>query len=78
MYEPFWVYIWKVWVFEHFIDKYYRFGYVDRKSYTLDKLIVFKAESDNLLDKHIKALRLDRGGLSSRFNPFHIEHEMIS
>ena len=78
MYEPFDVYIWKVWVFDYFIDKYSRFGYVDRKSDALDKLIEFKVESDKLLGKHIKALRLDRGGLSSRFDPFHMEHEMIS
>ena len=78
VYESFCVYAWKVWVFDHFIDKYSRFGYVDRKSDALDKLIEFKVESDNLLGKHIKALRLDRGGVSSRFGPFHMEHEMIS
>ena len=59
MYEPFDVYIWKVWVFDYFIDKYSRFGYVDRKSDALDKLIEFKAELDNLLGKHVKTLRLD-------------------
>ena len=59
IYEPFCVYIWKVWVFDHFIDEYSSFGYVDRKSNALDKLIEFKAKSDNLLGKHIKALRLD-------------------
>ena len=77
-YEPFCVYIWKVWLFDHFIDKYSRFGYVDRKFDALDKLIEFKAKSDNLLSKHIKTLQLNWGGLSSRFNPFHMEHEMIS
>ena len=56
MYEPFDVYIWKVWVFDHFIDKYSRFGYVNKNSDALDKLIEFKAESYNLLSKHIKAL----------------------
>ena len=51
--------IWKVWVFDRFIDKYSSFGYVDRKSNALDKLIEFKAKSDDLLGKHIKELRLD-------------------
>ena len=46
--EPFFVYAWKVWVFNYFIDKYSRFGYVDRKSDALDKFIEFKVESDNL------------------------------
>lgn len=78
VYEPFCVYAWKAWVFDHFTDKYSRFGYVDRKSDALDKFIEFKAESDNLLGKHIKALRLDRGGVSNRFDPFHMKHEMIS
>ena len=59
VYELFCVYLWKVRVFDHFIDKYSRFGYVDRKSNALDKLNEFKAESDNLLSKHIKTLRLD-------------------
>ena len=52
-------YIWKVWVFDHFIDKYSSFGYIDRKSDAFDKFIEFKAESNNLLGKHIKKLRLD-------------------
>ena len=59
VYEPFCVYIWKVWLFVHFIDKYSSFGYVNRKSDALDKFIEFKAKSDNLLGKHIKALQLD-------------------
>ena len=62
IYEPFCVYIWKVWVFDYFIDKYSSFGYVNRKSDALDKFIEFKAKSDNLLGKHIKALRLGWGG----------------
>ena len=49
VYEPFCVYIQKVWVFDHFIDKYSSFGYVFRKYDALDKFIEFKAESDNLL-----------------------------
>ena len=47
-------YIWKVWVFDHFIDKYSSFGYIDRKSDAFDKFIEFKAESDNLLGKDAK------------------------
>ena len=54
----FFCYIWKVWVFDHFIDEYSSFGYVDRKSNALDKLIEFKTEFDNLLGKHIKEFRL--------------------
>ena len=78
VYEPFCVCAWKIWVFYYFTNKYSRFGYVDKKSDAFDKFIEFKVELDNLLGKHIKALRLDRGGVSSRFDPFHIEHEMIS
>ena len=78
MYETLCVYAWKTWVFDHFTDKCIRFGYVDGKFDALDKFIEFMAESDNLLGKHFKALRLDRGGVSSRFGPFHMEHEMIS
>ena len=59
IYEPFCVYIWKVWVFDHFIDKHSSFAYIDWKSDAFNKFIEFKAESDNLLGKHIKALRLD-------------------
>ena len=59
MYEPFCVYAWKVWVFDHFTDKYSRFGYVDRKSNSLDKFIEFKEKSNNQLGKHIEALQLD-------------------
>ena len=59
VYESFCVYAQKVWAFDHFIDKYFSFGYVDRKSDALDKFIEFKAELDNLLGKHIQALRLD-------------------
>ena len=51
--------IWKVWVFDNFIDEYSSFEYVGRKSNALDKLIEFKVKSDNLLGKHIKELRLD-------------------
>ena len=56
VYEPFCLYIWKVWVFDHFIDKYSRIGYVDRKYDAFDKFIEFKAELNNLLGKHIKML----------------------
>ena len=58
MYEPFCVDIWKVWVFDYFIDKYSRFGYIDRKFDAFDKFIEFKVESYNLLGKHIKMTRL--------------------
>ena len=78
IYEPFCVYMWKVWVFDHFINKYSSFEYVDRKSDALDKFIEFKVESDNLLSKHFKTLWLDWGSMSSRFDPLHMEHEMIS
>ena len=56
LYEPFCVSMRKVSVFDYFIDKYFRFGYVDRKSDALDKLIEFKVELDNLLGKHIETL----------------------
>ena len=64
IYKPFCVYIWKVWVFDHFIDKYSSFGYIYiyRKFDAFDKFIEFKVELDNLLGKYIKALRLDWGG----------------
>ena len=39
--EPFFVYAWKVWVFDHFTDKYSRFGYVERKFDALDTIIEF-------------------------------------
>ena len=78
VYERFCVYIWKIWVFDHFIDKYSSFGYIDRKFDALYKFIEFKAESDYLLGKHIKTLWLDRDNVSSRFDPFHMEYEMIS
>ena len=78
VYERFCVYIWKIWVFDHFIDKYSSFGYIDRKFDALYKFIEFKAESYYLLGKHIKTLWLDRDNVSSRFDPFHMEYEMIS
>ena len=59
VYKPFYVYAWKTWVFDNFTNKYSRFRYEDRKSDALDKFIEFKAKSDNLFVKHIKALRLD-------------------
>ena len=59
VYGPFCVYIGKLYVFDHFIDKYSSFGYIDRKSDAFDKFIEFKVELDNLLGKHIKKLRLD-------------------
>ena len=52
------------------IDKYFSFGYIDRKFDAFDKFIEFKAESDNQLGRQIKTLRLDRGNVSSRFQFF--------
>ena len=63
-----------------FIDEY-SFGYVyllHRKFDASNKFIEFKVKSDNLLGKHIKALWLDRGGVSSKFGSFQKEHEIIS
>ena len=65
-------------MFDNFTNKYSRFRYEDRKSDALDKFIEFKAKSDNLFVKHIKALRLDYSGVSSRFDSFHMEDKMIS
>ena len=59
-------------------NKYFSFGYVDRKSNAFDKFIEFKAESDNLLGKHIKTFQLDRDNVSSRFDHFYMEYEIIS
>ena len=56
MCEPFCVYARIVWVFDHFTDNYFRFGFVDRKSDALDTFIEFKVELNNLLGKHIKTL----------------------
>ena len=52
--------------------------YIYRKFDAFDKFIEFKVESDNLLGKHMKTLPLDRGNVSSRFDPFYMEHKMIS
>ena len=58
-----------------FSDDYSRFGYVYSKFDALDKFIKSKAKSDNLLGKHINILRLDlrldQGGMSSKFISFH-------
>ena len=70
MYGPFCVFAWKVWVFHHFTDKYFRFGYVYRKSDALNKFFKLKAESDNLLGVHTKSLRLNRDGMPSNFDSF--------
>ena len=60
VYKPFCVYIWIVWVFVHFIDKYSSFSYIDRKTDAFDKYIEIKVELDILLGKHIKTLQLDQ------------------
>ena len=67
VYEPFCVNIWKVWLCDHFINRYSIFGYIDRKSNAFDKFIEFKAKSNNLLGKHIKTLRLDQGNVFIMF-----------
>ena len=54
--------------YEYFItftNDYYRFGYVylmKRKSEAFEKFKEFKAEVENQLGKHIRAIRSDRGG----------------
>ena len=63
---------------DYFTDKYSRFGYVDRKFEALGTFIEFKAELDSLLDKHIKALWLNQGSVSSKFDSFDKEHMIIS
>ena len=48
-----------------FIDDYSRYGYVylmKQKSETFEKFKEFRAEVENQLSKHIKAIRSDRGG----------------
>ena len=78
VYKPFCVYAWKVWVFYYFTNKYSRFEYVDRKFDALDTFIEFKVESDKILSKHINAFWLHQGGVSSMFDSFHKEYEIIS
>ena len=46
MYGPFCVYVWEVWVFHHFTNKYSRFRYVHKKFDTLDTTIEFKMGLD--------------------------------
>ena len=54
--------------YEYFItftNDYSRYGYVylmRRKSETFEKFKEFRAEVENQLGKHIKAIRSDRGG----------------
>ena len=66
-----------------FMDDYSRFGYVylmHRKSDVLDEFIEYKAESENQLGKHIKALSSDRDGeyMFTQFDSFLEEHGIIS
>ena len=57
MYGTFNVYAWgRYGYFVTFTNDYSMFGYVHRKIDALDTFIEFKAESDNLLGKHIKTL----------------------
>ena len=53
VYEPFYVYTWKMWVFHHFTNEYFSFRYVYRKYHTLYKFFEVKVELDYLLGKHI-------------------------
>ena len=72
--------------YEYFImftDDYSRFGYVylkHRKFDALDTFIEFKKESENQLDKDIKALRFDQSGeyMSTQFDSFLKEHGITS
>ena len=54
--------------YEYFItftNDHSRYGYVylmKRKSKTFEKFKEFRAEVENQLGKHIKAIRIDRGG----------------
>ena len=66
-----------------FVDNNSRFGYlylVYKKSIVLDKFIEFKAKSDNLLGKYIKALQLYWSGefMSSKLNFFLRKYSTIS
>ena len=66
-----------------FIDDYSRFGYVylmKRKSETFENFKEFKAEVENQLGKHIKAIRSDRGGeyLLVDFKDYLTENGIIS
>ena len=61
--------------FNTFTNDYSKLGYIylmHRKSDALNKFIIFKVESDNLLGKHIKTLLFDWGCefMTSRFEYF--------
>ena len=72
--------------YEYFItftDDYSRFGYVylmKQKSKSFEKFKEFKAEVENQLGKHIKAIRSDRGGeyLLVDFKDYLTENGIIS
>ena len=66
-----------------FTDDYSRFRYVylmRHKSESFEKFKGFKAEVEQKLDRHIKALRSDRGGeyLSGEFKEFLIQEGVVS
>ena len=71
--------------YEYFItftDDYSRFGYVylmKRKSEAFEKFKEFKAEVENQLGKHIKAIRSNRGGkyLLGDFKDYLIENGIV-
>ena len=72
IYETFNVHAWGGYrYFITFSDDYLRFGYVHRRSDSLDTFIEFKAKSDNLLGIRIKSLRLNQGDMLSKSNSFH-------
>ena len=72
MYGTFSVHAWGGYrYFITFSDDYLRFGYVHRRSDSLDTFIEFKAKSNNLLGIHIKSLRLNQGDMLSKSDSFH-------
>ena len=71
MYGTFSVHAWEGYrYFITFINDYFRFGYVHRKSDALDTFIEFKVGSNNLLGIHTKSLQLDQVDMSSKFDSF--------
>ena len=72
--------------YEYFItftNDYSRYGYVSlmrRKSKTFKKFKEFRAEVENQLGKHIKAIRSDRGGeyLLRDFNNYLTQNGIVS
>ena len=66
-----------------FMDDYLRYGYVYLmrwKSETFERFKEFRAEVENQLGKHIKAIRSDRGGeyLLMNFKDYLIQNGIVS